>query len=274
MLPVNQVLNVERMLATGNYQIPFSKGVEDVWLAAYLFEKGYSEDEARSVWISIYETRYPAEKPDVYEYLFRKKWKKGQTTTLATQLPIVLYQAEIDAISHANMWYRAKQFALVLLAYAKSRGYSIIITNWAKKTPGTGDVIVVDETSRLTTSIRHYLTYGSRQREKDEWSECIKAGLLKYEYTFGSSTKKGGMAQSGWYKLLFLQKEGTVACRLDTLSDIPSVFPLLKRERVCVQCGAVFEEKARTQRELCDECYRKQRRTRKTESMQRSRAQK
>lgn len=255
MFPLNQVLNVHRMLETGQYQISSSRGSEDIWLAAYLFQNGYSFEEAEAVWIPIYETRYPKEKKETYDNMFDLYWRKGTKYTLKTQRPITIYQEEIDVINAADLNMRCKEFALVLLAYAKSQGFRRIVSQ-----NGNAHKREEDFSKRIGTIIRRFVKSGGKHGEKNEWFLCTEAGLLKYTATFPKNRAGEDLKPRVYYDILYIANGGTVAYNFDTICDIQQAFESLKCELICKQCGKRFEKKPHTQRDICEECWKKQKR--------------
>lgn len=254
MFPLNQVLNVHRMLETGQYQISFSRGVEDVWLAAYLFQNGYSFEDAEAVWIPIYETRYPKEKKETYDCMFEKYWRKGTKYTLETQRPITIYQEEIDAINVVDLSMRCKEFALVLLAYAKSQGFRRIVAQSGSQYGNDKDF-----SKYIGTIIHRFTKSGGKHGEKNEWFLCAEAGLLKQTITFPKNKAGEELKPRVYYDILYITKGGTVAYNFDTICDIQQAFESLKCELVCKKCGKRFKRVPHTQRNICEECWDKQR---------------
>ena len=53
MLPIDKEENCKRMIETGQYQIPRSRGKEDKWLFAYLKKNGIGRNEAYQIWLPI-----------------------------------------------------------------------------------------------------------------------------------------------------------------------------------------------------------------------------
>lgn len=248
MLPVNQVINSERLLSTGCYQIKNSKSIEDVWLMKYLRDKGFSEDEIYETWKRIYLTKYPFYNDwDLEDWIFPRLWKRSLRIYFQQFEKITIFQEEIDFINNAEVLMRFKEFVLVLLAYAKAMGYTKIMVS-----DGTKGYL-----SNLKRDITPYLKSGRRQQGSDEFIKCQEVGLLEFHKGGAfSNDEKSGFA---YYSIPFMKTEGVVAYEFDTIADIQQAFASLKCEAVCPKCGKVFELHPRTQRKICLECWKAER---------------
>ena len=93
MLPIDKEENCKRMIETGQYQIPRSRGKEDKWLFAYLKKNGIERNEAYQIWLPIFQTRYFSYRgQNDPTFIFNDLWENTQKVRFKTREEIVFYE--------------------------------------------------------------------------------------------------------------------------------------------------------------------------------------
>ena len=121
MLPIDQVLNSQRMLLTSCYQRKEYNLKEDRWFIKYLIDLGWEKNKIFEIWKKIFLTRERnssfSEEVDI---IFEDFYKKAKKIKKLLKFPTVkVFQEELDIINRADMPLQVKQFSLLLLVYSK-----------------------------------------------------------------------------------------------------------------------------------------------------------
>lgn len=242
MIPVNQVLNSQRMIQTGQYQIKQSKGCEDIWLIAFLKSEGRSEEEIKSIWRPVYATRHGEEGDEYIESVFLSYCDTASAWRLFMGKPIVFFREEIEKINATNLLPWIKEYALMTLGYFKCLG----------KTKQPLELFPGAALRRMTSCKRV-------QENINEISRCCRAGLLNISQSITMSRYTNEEHEWRTVSVLFSRDCGEEVFRAETLLDVPKAFDLLKNEKVCSLCGKTFEVGSKTKRDVCYDCWRAKR---------------
>lgn len=116
MLPINRVLNCQRVLSSGKYQLTSFgnqyKASEDLWLIKYLILQGKSKREIAEIIRPIHEAEYGymsyrlySSRYDCAKSISLKKYSKK----------IEIYESEMDALNHLCVPMLQKKFVLCVI---------------------------------------------------------------------------------------------------------------------------------------------------------------
>lgn len=244
-LPIDQVVNSQRMLLSGKYQVPGSKLGEDVWLMAYLLREGKTEEEIQKIWFPIYTTRHPyVTFGDVKNSVFKNCMSAAKKWHLAERSKIIIYKKELEAILTLDTkfdWIR--EYALMVLAYFKAIGGK-------KKENGT----------KFPSQLLRKMTSFRREIEGvDELFICREAGLFS-TYDKGTHRKEiGDTIGKTFVEIFFLEKSGEEVFSVDSILDVPKYFKLVHKKYICPLCGKEFEKSTKSKRDICFGCWEKKR---------------
>ena len=244
-LPIDQVINSQRMLLSGRYQIPNSKLSEDVWLIAYLLREGKTTEEIGKAWFPIYYTRHPyVTFRDIEGSVFKNCVEAAKTWQLTERNKIIVYKKELDAILAFDTkfdWIR--EYALMVLAYFKAIGGK-------KKESGT----------KFPSQLLRKMTSFKRGIEGvDELYICREAGLFS---TYDKETRRKEIGDSigkTFVEIYFLEKKGEEVFSVDSILDVPKYFKLVHKKYICPICGKEFEKSTKSKRDICFGCWEKKR---------------
>ena len=255
MLPIDKEENCKRMIETGKYQIPRSRGKEDKWLFAYLKKNGIGRNEAYQIWLPIFQTRHFSYRGQSDPtFIFNDLWENTQKVRFKPREEIVFYEKEISFLKSLCLPRWEKEFFMMLFATIKARGVNRFYYLYI------GDIIKF-------TSISG--------RRGDESYKIFHDGLknkvfkIKHEMVWNY---KDGKYNSVEYKTIpLLKTNGEERYRFKSIVDVPDCFNEMFGFRVCENCGKEFEAGPKCQRNLCKECYKTKRRKNKTDTMKKLR---
>lgn len=250
------------MLETGQYQTLRYRNKEDWWLVKYLKIKYESEglspkelkDKIKSLWEPIYNTRYDKEEVDDYAlYInkhFNEVYNRGRNVSLEkTFAKIIIYQSELDYINSvpAPKWFR--EFLFLFLGHCKAtKSY---IYDYAP-----------------TKDYMRYLSIKTKNRDAITmtiYDKLKKLGLWEEVVVITETNKKYFKAEKDvdikFKYSLPVEPKGLVAFQFDRQIDLIKRLDVITNIYKCDICGSEFEINNRTQRTICDKCYKKNRGT-------------
>ena len=230
-LPINEEDNAKKMLIENRYQLPNSKGKEDIWLIQYLRACDDADYEnIYVIWKKIATTRYVDMAEEEMRALFLNFWEKAKKRRKSYRIfeyQILREEIEIINKSRIPLWH--KEYALLVLAYYKILG---------RDRCSIGDI----PSSLLFKFIS---SANPRSRDKIKLRQSLQeAGLFSVDKNFDVS-------------LSFQRREGVSLGTFYQIKDVLSLFELLTGKIVCSKCGAMFEHTSKTKREICKECWRR-----------------
>ena len=247
MLPVNQVVNSQRMLETGKYQQPRAKVAEDVWLIKYLMQQGKTREEIYELWKPIYLSRDRGDIGDeVVQTTFRNLCRTAavKKVKLREQKRIEIFQSELSFIKGLDAPLRTKQFILMLYAYYKAENLKRLEDA---------------ETSVVRRNILRVLTAGGRTDDQRLFDVIVELGAVTKEVITKEDLRYGGFYTSTYYKLAKVKHHGTRVAEFVTLSDVPAQLDYLLLYTQCPYCGKEFLPSRKAKTDLCPECYKEKR---------------
>ena len=260
-IPIDKTDNCERMLKTGQYQTDTMKDKEDWWFIKYLKikykKKGLSEQELKktikAIWAPIFNTRFAKEEEQEYIFYVNRRFEDIYNSNKNIVLTpayhsIIIYQNELDYINSlpAPKWFR--EFVFIFLGHCKTT--KKFIWDFAP--------------------ISIYAPYLSlKVRDKDiigcsTYSKLNSFGLWKdLSSIVVVEDNVHGNTEELWnskFEFQFPVPEfGPVAIKFDRQIDLLRNLDLITNKYRCKICGEEFEINNRTQRLICDKCYKKQR---------------
>ena len=263
-IPIDKTRICERILETGQYQTDEFKDKEDWWLVKYLKLKynknSISEKELKEkikkIWEIIYLTRFTEEERREYQLYIDKRFNDVYNNCKNVSLSqkynsFDIYQEELDYINSlpAARWIR--EFIFIFLGHCKTK--NSFINEYAP--------------------ILVYLPYLSlKARDKDLASYTIYAKLNEWglweEKTIVTIVDDHRHEPEERIDIRFdflfpVVKKGSNPIHFDGILDLLKRLDLITNIYRCEKCGKSFEIKNRTQRFICEDCYKKQRQKRK-----------
>lgn len=244
MLPIDKEENCKRMLATGQYQIPRSRGKEDKWLFAYLKKNGVSRNEAYKIWLPIFQTRYFSYKGQVDSlYIFDDLWEDTNGVRFQKREEIMFYEEEVSFIKNLKLPRWEKEYFMMLFSVIKARGSNSFSD------------LCIGELLKFT-SIRH--------RRGDEYSKIFEdgyhLGIFKDVKTKRWDSIRGCYEKKEFKTLCKIESCGKLIYQFKSLVDVPSCFNELFGFERCEVCGKNFEINSKTKRHICKDCWMKKER--------------
>ena len=250
-LPIDQVLNSERILVTGVYQRKGWNFKEDKWFIKYLIDSGWDKEKIYYKWLEVFLTRERnTYLMDEARALFEKFYKKAEKTKKLIRYPVVkVFQQEIDFINDSKAPLQVKQLALLLLVYCKlNRTYQfidglfeVVLASLKRMTQVKRQVRGEDVTLSSVLE-KHDMVH---RLEIDKY-DCYYPDLNEYDYK----------------KITFVRKSGKEAFKTNTILDVPKYFNLLHCRAVCPVCGKEYDVSPKSKTELCSECQKEKRKQR------------
>lgn len=251
------------MIETGHYRTSKFQNKEDWWLFAYLKEKyilkGLSAHEylplIKEEWIKIFKTRFvdcDGDLSEVNSLIINTRFKKIMEKSTSVKLDpsykkIVIYKTELDYINSvaAPKWFR--EFLLLFLSHCKATG-----RNKYEYAP-----------------IQEYMEYLSlKTRNRDLITDTIYKKLREFglwsPITVQRSMDDNGMIEKYddvWFKFkLPVKTNGLIVFETESIFEIINNLDMVSDKYKCDICGKEFVLNNRTQRTICDGCYKKHRR--------------
>lgn len=236
---------------------------QQIWLIAYLVRLGWDKEKIRAKWLSIPTSQYSAadslhpEELDMYfDTLYNKGVIAGGTNSFRKMdnVDLVVYQEEIDAINNILTSYEFRKYLFMLLAvykyYSFTRGacyFDSKVRGYAFETSNPGK------------------RYG-------DYSEA----LINLNREAGCPIQSKIVKQFHISHLSFAKETGTPIITFHDPADLVNYLDLIEIPKLkCQICGKEFPYTTKTKKDICDDCYAKQRqeyeRIRKRQYAQRSR---
>lgn len=239
MLPINKTTICERILKSGHYQFPNSKGREDRWLIAYLKKKGLSEKEIYDLWNPVFFTKHDKDDVETAKMAFDRFYHQTYDVKFDDKVSsIVFYEKEIEDIRSTDAKPWEKEALMLLYAVVKSQN---------KKT--LSFLPISDILPMTSLSIRRGCKTG------DVVDTGVKFGLIEVVHNTQWDYTVGEYYDVFSYRFPKLKTSGKELERFDCILDVPDVFRELFWTKRCVVCGEEFEFSAKTKRDMCQKCY-------------------
>lgn len=262
-IPINKRYNSQKMIETGCYQTSKFQNKEDWWLFAYLKEKyilkGLSAHEyiplIKEEWIKIFKTRFIDCEKNLSESSsliinshFKKMVEKSNSVKLdPSPKRIVVYQSELDYINSipAPKWFR--EFLLLFLSHCRATGRNKY--EYAPIQEYIGYLSLKTRNRDLITD-----TIYKKLREFGLWSPVT---VQRSVYDDGAVEKYDDV----WFKFILpVKARGSIVFDTGSIFEIMNQLDVVSDKYKCDVCGKEFVLNNRTQRTICDECYKKHRR--------------
>lgn len=239
MLPIDKEENCKRMLETGQYQIPRSRGKEDKWLFSYLKRNGVSRDEAYKIWLPIFQTRHFSYRGEIEPlFIFDDLWEDTKRVRFKKRNEIVFYEKEVNFLKNLDLPRWEKEYFTMLFATIKARG-------------------VNDFSDFLVGELIGFTSISGRRGTEcnDVFSDGIKLKVFRHKSEKKWDSINGVFEKREYYVLPHLEEDGKEVFRFKSLVDVPQCFEKMFGFRVCENCGKEFEAGPKCQRQICYECY-------------------
>lgn len=235
MLPINPVVNSQRMLITGQYQIPSSRCVEDKWFAKYCRDRlGMTYEQTKEVWLPIFRTRHVDFLPEEENIFFYDAWELSMKMRFNADRDIVFYESEVQAIKKANIPTWMKKYTLMLYAFFKA-------INATKISIGK---LSVHQIARGT---------GAPPLKVNEEGNT-SLGLI---YLPLKKAKLIGLVSDKTVVKMPEYEKGDIAFSVKSILEVPDFFNCVEPTKVCPICGEEFVVNSKTKRDICLDCWRK-----------------
>lgn len=244
MLPIDKEENCKRMLKTGQYQIPRSRGKEDKWLFSYLKRNGVSRDEAYKIWLPIFQTRHFSYRGEMEPlFIFDDLWEDTKRVRFKKRNEIIFYEKEINFLKNFDLPRWEKEYFMMLFATIKARG-------------------VNDFSDFLVGELIGFTSISGRRGSEcnDVFSDGIKLKVFRHKSEKKWDSINGVFEKREYYVLPRLEVDGKEVFRFKSLVDVPDCFNEMFGFRICENCGKEFEINSKTKRNICKECWVKEER--------------
>lgn len=250
-LPIDQVLNSERILASGVYQRKEWNFKEDKWFIKYLIDSGWDKEQIYYKWLEIFLTRerntyLMDDARSLFEHFYKKA---GKIKKLIRYPAVKVFQQEIDFINDSKAPLQVKQLALLLLVYCKlNRSYQFI--------DGVFEVLLVS-LKRMTKAKRQV------RREDTSLSGVLEScGIICKIEIDKRSWYFPDQNEYDYKRITFVHKKGKTAFETSTILDVPKHFNLLHCRAICPVCGKEYDVSPKSKTDLCPDCQKEKRKQR------------
>lgn len=257
MIPIDKIINCERVLATKQYQTVNHRSEEDLWLFKYLQGKKKSKEEIFKIWMTIYPNKYERSKDDPNpEKTFECLYKNIKGVRLKNNYhDIIIYQSEVDWINACNCNRWVKEYMILFLAYCRLKDkYTFENLPYNDLLKLTSIVTYSEFNKRKIAKLFEDL--GMVETEKvvtfEDMPDIDERG---FQISYGGITR----VERTYRKCRFENVDTTEpeAIHLKTFADAAECCRLIKMEKVCPCCGKVFEYSNHNQTDLCNDCWQK-----------------
>lgn len=229
--------NCKQILNGLGYTTKSHQTYEQIMLFRYLIDKGFSKDQIESLWVKTNSLIVQKTEGDIQERnrwfgrileaVSKKKIEAGNT--------IKIYKEEIDFINGIIVSKWIKQYILAMLCVYKYCG-----KEWCKYD---------NKIKRFCYSI----TDTKKERESNSLmlSRVIgKYNLYEINQCFNTVSFKMNIKTDNKKLLLSLSNP----------REIEKILPFIKNEKVCAECGEVFEyNNHNSHLNICPKCYKRYR---------------
>lgn len=234
-----------KMIEKEQYLDENSLGREDLWLCKYLKDSGYSVKEAFNIWQKIHINRYGGEKRDTISTLFLSFWNRCDKVVLNCET-FAVTKGELEFINRLDMALWKKQYVLYLIAYFK-----ITKGKWLK------DYYYPPE------AIKHKVKRPNRNEDRGNSITLITDDLLSNGVLECKTDKISGYDEEdefvqSYYRTRNIADDKEIVFEFSSVDEIVDYLPLIKSEMVCPNCGNKFEISSKTQRCVCEDCWKKE----------------
>ena len=238
---------------------------QEIYYIKFLIINGSDYDECYEKWKLIKNGIANNFENDIEQQKieFKKLYNRAQkiSENIFKENKVVnIYKEEIDYFNslQAPMW--VKQYWLAMLVYYKFQKtmhkevkYSSTIRSWAFR--------------QVNEVLNHQYSNHSEAIRKYELNNGSKIIMVDTRYI---KKKKQTYVV---YNMPCCKNSGDVVAVCSDIEEVSSLFDLLKNQKQCEACGMFFDFSGKTKRNVCETCYKKQRRVYKT-VFERSRRQK
>lgn len=232
MLPVNQVVNSERVLKTKQYQFDSSRQVEDIWLFKYCRERlSKSWEETKDLWKPIFLSRHPDFYEEEIEAFFWVNWERSKRIRFNAEREIMFTEEEVKKIRKANIPPWLKKYALMLYGYFKALNISKVSIGKLKF---------------------HQLARGTGMKPLSDGEKP-----LDFIYFPLKKAKLIKLLSINTVVSITESKDNVIDFSVSTIADLPFYFWKVAETKKCSICGSEFTVNSKTKRDICLECWKK-----------------
>lgn len=262
-IPINKQLNCQRMIEFNSFQTDYWHNDELCWLIKYLKDNHFPKDKIYSIWKEFRKIDKPEFDDKMLEDNFDSFYNSAMRVSISKTYPqIIIYQEEIDYINSlaAPLWIR--QFVYLMMLHIKVTGDEIY------------DFLPFVDYYKFLSIKNNHSTILKRQLSKT----LKKFGILKdieivEEYDELPVCDEKGLQIGVENNVTIINKRlqirllvGTcnnVFVKYENILDAILNIGIINSNYKCPVCGNQYEYTERMQRNICEECYRKQRQKRK-----------
>jgi hypothetical protein len=237
--------NCEKILKTKQYTTYKKSFYEQIVFIKYLQNQDKSKEEVYNIWINTKSPQLHILQEDnnniEINLLYHILWKKAENCKVLNKEPtkIKLFQEEIDYINslYCEEWFR--KYLIGLLFFYKFFNSSYLIL--------TKD-INIDILSKL-----------NKKEFTDRQIQIANEYREKYSL-YITQVKNVQNNQERALQINYCYKEGVLINEYTDPLQFTEVFSLLKKgTALCEKCKTIYTINARTKRDICLECYKKER---------------
>lgn len=220
--------NSEEILEQGHYNTKRSVNAEQIHLCRYWQEKEFDKEEAYKIWVSLESPQAvgcfeEAERREYFESFWTKAMEEGPNEKYAYGLTC----KEFALINGLDVDLEYKNFLKTLVEYCRTYGRNGVfyckLSIW----------------SALAKQQRHHLTE-AREIKMADWNR--KYNLYTTTVSYGY-TKKSSNCR---VEINFFDQDGEIENKINFCE--PWFY--------CSNCGQIVTRHIKTQRTLCEDCYK------------------
>lgn len=244
-----------RLLSTKDVSDKKKTYEQEVMFVKYLLFIGKDKTACFAEWSRIKNGIAHEFKKDIeqqliqFRYIYNAALRTSDELLMANLEPVVIYQEEVDYLNSLNAPSWMKQYWAIMLVNYKFQKqlfpkvkYNATLRAWAFR--------------QIKGIQQRYSNHAESIRKQEE---AIGTKIIN-SYVYND--RKARI----YYNMSCCQESGTPALELKDIDEAKKILTLIsKNSKVCSVCGKHFTINSKTKRDLCDNCYKKYRRTYKTE---------
>ena len=263
-IPINKKVNSERMLKTGEFQTEYFHNDEMTWLISYLRNvKKLDEKDIFVKWVPFY-LKNENVTPEYARDQFKSFWASSYKYIMKDKNPeIVMWQEEIDYINSLPIAQWIRQYMFILILHVRTTGnelYDYLPLGDYRKFLSTTNEHVSEMKDTLMKVLRQYDFVKDVEIEEhhdilEKFDEYGNPCDVEYDVIIKNNRLQ--------IKSPICKYGGEIGYRYKTILDGLKDLQEIKDTCVCSECGKEFIYNNKTQRTICDECWKKKEKERK-----------
>lgn len=238
----------QEILATRKYIEGPSENAQDNWILQYLKERlRKNMNESYEIWKEVFKSKH-GEDSNGWRGVFAQKWENLKGVTIAPVKNRKIYQREIDLINSCQLktiWQ--KEILLAMVCYFKFTGKNQVgnifvdeLVKYSKKAPACTTPFMANDIVKESVRVGLF-----KKIEKEQWDN--EEGVLYKTTVYEFENKK--------------QSDDIISFEIWNAYDVSKYSGWFDSKLVCEKCGKEFVGNCRTQRTICKDCWKAERKS-------------